>query len=66
MITIIDPGTIRKRKCDKCGCLFTYESEDEKVKTYDTVCPISYRTIINYVRCPQCEYKIILNEVCTR
>lgn len=43
MIKIIKPGTNAFiGKCDKCGCEFTYESED-----------ISYY----FVKCPQCNEK---------
>lgn len=35
MITIIKHGTIKKKRCDSCGCVFTYEEED--ISIHDNV-----------------------------
>lgn len=54
MITIIEKGTKQKKKCDVCGCLFSYEDED--IDTYYSfLTPIS-----KHIKCPQCENDILL------
>lgn len=53
MITIIKHGTIKKKRCDSCGCVFTYEDEDVE---FD--CPSRYS--YSFVTCPQCKEEIKL------
>ena len=51
MIKIIEHGTRKEQRCEKCGCLFSYEAIDIKKRNME-----SYK----YVRCPQCNNEIIL------
>lgn len=57
MIKIIEHGTIRKQKCQRCGCLFSYENEDV-ITERDEHMLLGFRK--KYINCPQCEQKIIL------
>lgn len=61
MIKIIEHGTIRKQKCQHCGCLFSYESEDIKAEKDDEYMFHGFSK--KYINCPQCEYKIILGGI---
>lgn len=56
MIKIIELGTIRKQKCQRCGCLFSYENEDIKHST-NFASITSYSCGYDYIICPQCEKK---------
>lgn len=38
MIKIIEHGTIKRKRCENCGCLFSYEKEDVE---YNTHCDFS-------------------------
>ena len=51
MIKIIEHGTIERKRCENCGCLFSYEKED-----------IEHCDFINYdyIICPQCKDEIQL------
>ena len=57
MIEIIKTGTKTKCTCKECGCIFSYESDDVKIKEAayygggDT----------KYIDCPQCSNRIYLN-----
>lgn len=57
MIKIIEHGTITKQKCNTCGCLFSYESED--VITERDECML-HGFDEDYIICPQCNTKIKL------
>ena len=62
MIKIIEHGTRKEQRCEKCGCLFSYEEIDVKkgnvvTSTYGME---PYRMSFKYVICPQCNCKIIL------
>lgn len=64
MIKIIEYGTIKKQKCPHCGCLFSYEAIDiEKGDSADIRGMELYKKPYKFVRCPQCEYKIILGGI---
>ena len=60
MIKIIKKGTIQERKCEKCGCFFSFEEEDitaqPRVNSFDDI-PTSF------VLCPQCGIKVFLKQV---
>lgn len=57
MIKIIERGTIKKLKCDNCGCLFSYENEDITTeKDEDWIHGFDSK----YIVCPQCKTKIKL------
>jgi DNA-directed RNA polymerase subunit RPC12/RpoP len=51
MIKIITPGTRKTISCDTCGCVFSYEKEDEQTdnRRYET-----------YIACPQCKARVLL------
>lgn len=57
MIKIIELGTIRKQKCQRCGCLFSYENEDVITERNEHML-LGFHKI--YINCPQCEQKIVL------
>lgn len=54
MITIIEKGTKHKKKCEACGCLFSYEDEDIETH-YTWLVPV-----YEYIKCPQCKNDILL------
>lgn len=54
MITIIEHGTKHKKKCDVCGCLFSYEDID--IDTHYVWMVAVYK----YIKCPQCKNDILL------
>ena len=57
MIKIIEHGTIEKKRCENCGCLFSYEKGDiEYNNTHCDVGEFGYK----YVICPQCKAEIKL------
>ena len=57
MITIIKHGTIKKKRCDSCGCVFTYEEED--ISIHDDV-EFAVGSRYSFVTCPQCKEEIKL------
>lgn len=57
MIRIIEYGAIKKKRCDNCGCLFSYEKEDIERSTNSY---FGVFTDYEYVICPQCKEKIRL------
>ena len=60
MIRIIERGTTEKKRCDNCGCLFSYEKEDIERSTN------SYFGVFagcEYVICSQCKEKITIGGV---
>lgn len=56
MIKIIERGTIKRERCEKCGCLFSYEKEDIKHNSFRTYTDSYY----DYIICPQCKKEIRL------
>ena len=58
MIRIIEYGTITKKRCESCGCLFSYKTEDIEHSTYlnfsNSACGYYY------IICPQCNKEIQL------
>ena len=65
MIKIIKPGTKREVTCDKCGAVLSYDSSEDVQTEYikcqdDTGEQMWFKKPRNYIRCPQCEYKIVL------
>lgn len=57
MIKIIKQGTRKTIICEQCGCLFSYENED-------IIYTNEHHTRIDteYLKCPQCDNKIILQD----
>lgn len=49
MIKIIKAGTRNKKECENCGCIFSYDEEDN----------VMLGTSL-YIECPQCGKEIIL------
>lgn len=60
MIKIIELGTIRKQKCQRCGCLFSYENEDVITERNEHML-LGFEE--DYIICPQCNTKIKLGGV---
>ena len=60
MIRIIEHGTVEKKRCNNCGCLFSYEKEDIDHKTH---CYSGNFGDYEYVICPQCKEKIRLGGI---
>lgn len=60
MIRIIERGTIERKRCYNCGCLFSYEKEDIERSTN-----VYFGVFADYeyVICPQCKSKIKLGGV---
>ena len=56
MITIIKHGTIKKKRCEKCGCVFTYE---EDISVHDDV-EFALGSRYSFITCPQCKEEIKL------
>ena len=52
MIKIIEHGTIERKRCENCGCLFSYEKVDIQ---HDTSCNFGNNYDYDYIRCPQCK-----------
>ena len=63
MVRIIKEGTRKTQFCDICGCYFSYDAEDVNVETESISQGV--RGIIGkkYINCPQCNTKIILEDV---
>ena len=64
MIKIIEHGTRKEQRCEKCGCLFSYEAIDVNKRNvvtseYDMEL---YKMPFKYVICPQCNNEIILEK----
>lgn len=59
MIKIIKEGTKKIATCYNCGCIFSYEREDEKYDTEDGF-GIPDLFVKVYINCPQCEREITL------
>lgn len=57
MIKILEHGTIQKKRCEDCGCLFSYEKEDVEHKN-NKLDPLLGR--YDYVTCPQCKKEITI------
>lgn len=55
MINIIEHGTIERKRCENCGCLFSYEKEDIKHCNF-----INDFVNYDYIICPQCKDEIQL------
>lgn len=61
MIKIIEHGTRKEQRCERCGCLFSYEAIDvEKGNIAGVNAFELYEKPFKYVRCPQCNNEIIL------
>lgn len=66
MIKIIEHGTIKRKQCEHCGCLFSYEKEDiMHEKLNNQLDPLSYCRS-DYILCPQCEFKIRLKTLLSK
>ena len=63
MIKIIEHGTIKKKQCENCGCLFSYEKEDIEhsmnLSLEGFACGCGY----DYIICPQCKEEIRLRGI---
>lgn len=49
----------QKQICMDCGCEFSFHFNEIKIKYQEVV---DYYSIYNYIDCPECNNKIILNE----
>lgn len=67
MIKIIKPGTLRKVTCNNCGAVLRYDATEdmktENVESFIGAGVKAYKRQQQYIICPQCEYKIVLNAV---
>lgn len=67
MIKIIKPGTLRKVTCNNCGAVLRYDTTEdmktENVKSFLANCVEVYKRQQQYIICPQCKNKIVLNAV---
>lgn len=64
MIKILKPGTKRQITCKNCGAVLSYDAkEDIKNETNRkfSACIDGYEKLEQYITCPQCENRIILN-----
>lgn len=57
MIKIIKPGTLKRCTCEACGCVFSYEGTDVLLIGNGSL-DLRYRQ--RYVKCPQCDNRVIL------
>lgn len=65
MIIIIKAGTKREVTCNKCGAVLSYDSSEdvqtENIERWDNTGErVWFKKPQNYIICPQCEYKIVL------
>lgn len=56
MIHIIKKGTKEVQECPKCGCVFSYDAEEDVIKNSTQF----YFSVS--IDCPQCGKKIYLKE----
>lgn len=67
MIKIIKPGTLREVTCNNCGAVLQYDTTEdiktENVKSVLANCVKTYKRQQQYIICPQCKNKIVLNAV---
>lgn len=67
MIKIIKPGTLREVTCNNCGAVLQYDTTEdmktENVKSVLANCVKTYNRQQQYIICPQCKNKIVLNAV---
>ena len=55
MIKILKEGTKKKCECYECGCLFSFDKEDVKMRKGE------FGGEKSSINCPQCSTEIILN-----
>lgn len=60
MIKIIQTGTRRKRSCEECGCLFSFEEEDVQA---EASLKEGWQPREKFVECPQCHAKVVIMAV---
>lgn len=58
MIEIIKRGTKHIVTCRTCGCMFSYEQEDEQIRPSE----FCYGNDTIFVPCPQCQEEYILEQ----
>lgn len=58
MIQILKPGTKNRIECNYCGALLSYDKEDIKHEEMHFG-PMDF-AIKNYIVCPQCKTKVVL------
>lgn len=67
MIKIIKPGTLREITCNNCGAVLRYDTTEdvktENVKSFLINSVEAYKREQQYIICPQCKNKIVLNAV---
>lgn len=64
MIKIIKKGSMRKHKCESCGCEFTYEDEDVKPLEEEMAAKFAgYPQRLYGLHCPQCNARITMQPV---
>ena len=61
MIEIIKPGTKKNVKCPKCGALLSYDAALD-VETEEVPSVIEIISGSNFIKCPQCDNKIIFKQ----
>ena len=66
MIEIIRPGTKKQVECPNCGALLSYDAvldvEREEEKAIGTLFPESLTKVTSFIKCPQCDNKIIFKQ----
>lgn len=61
MVKIIEHGTRKEQRCEKCGCLFSYEAIDIEKGNGAGICGMELcKKSYKFVRCPQCKKEIVL------
>ena len=55
MIKVIKHGRLRQYTCYNCGCIFTFEMEDIKIRQKD----LNY--FVSEVECPDCKESNIVS-----
>lgn len=67
MIKIIKPGTLREVTCNNCGAVLRYDATEdvktENAKSFLVNSVEAYKREQQYIICPQCKNKIVLNAV---
>ena len=59
MIKILIPGNIYRVTCDHCQAVLSYEKEDMQQTMIPVNDHLSHK-LNTFIKCPQCENKIIL------
>lgn len=61
MIKIIEHGARKERRCENCGCLFSFEAIDVETGYATGISGLeNYKMPYKFVSCPECKRKIIV------